>query len=415
MFAFKKVNNICIKSRKLIKNNKKYISTLVSNKFAKKKHVNNNLFYCYNIKRNASDKAKLVLDKMKASYDAKQDIPTAFEEYFQEGKVSVRGALNLALYEEFDRDPKLYLLGEEVALYNGAYKISKGLWKKYGDERVIDTPITEMGFTGVGIGSALNGLHPIVEFMSFNFSMQAIDQIVNSAAKLKYMSGGKINCPITFRGCNGAAKAVAAQHSQCFAAWYSSVPGLKTGAIYDHIDARQMLKAYIRDPDPCLMLENEMLYGAKFDVTDDFFDPDYAPCEIGKIRVLQEGTDITIAGHGRMVQYMIEAAEILKNEDNVSVELINNLSLRPFDRFGLINSVKKTHRMVYVEEGWPHCGIASEVCAIMMESDAFDYLDAPVERVCGTDVPMPYCPVLETMVLPSTNDIVVAARRALKK
>eukprot|EP00490_Sorites_sp_Unknown_P022637 CAMPEP_0114672372 /NCGR_PEP_ID=MMETSP0191-20121206/42777_1 /TAXON_ID=126664 /ORGANISM="Sorites sp." /LENGTH=352 /DNA_ID=CAMNT_0001934519 /DNA_START=168 /DNA_END=1226 /DNA_ORIENTATION=- len=352
---------------------------------------------------------------MKASYDAKQDIPTAFEEYFQEGKVSVRGALNLALYEEFDRDPKLYLLGEEVALYNGAYKISKGLWKKYGDERVIDTPITEMGFTGVGIGSALNGLHPIVEFMSFNFSMQAIDQIVNSAAKLKYMSGGKINCPITFRGCNGAAKAVAAQHSQCFAAWYSSVPGLKTGAIYDHIDARQMLKAYIRDPDPCLMLENEMLYGAKFDVTDDFFDPDYAPCEIGKIRVLQEGTDITIAGHGRMVQYMIEAAEILKNEDNVSVELINNLSLRPFDRFGLINSVKKTHRMVYVEEGWPHCGIASEVCAIMMESDAFDYLDAPVERVCGTDVPMPYCPVLETMVLPSTNDIVVAARRALKK
>ena len=176
-----------------------------------------------------------------------------------------------------------------------------------------------------------------------------------------------------------------------------------------------MLKAYIRDPDPCLMLENEMMYGAKFDVTDDFFDPDYPLCEIGKIRVLQEGTDITIAGHGRMVQYMIEAAEILKNEDNVSVELINNLSLRPFDRFGLINSVKKTHRMVYVEEGWPHCGIASEVCAIMMESDAFDYLDAPVERVCGTDVPMPYCPVLETMVLPSTNDIVVAARRALKK
>jgi len=351
---------------------------------------------------------------MRVAVDKNQSVPTAFTEYFSDGHVTVRGALNLTLYEEFERDPLLFLMGEEVAQYNGAYKISKGLWDKYGDSRVIDTPITEMGFTGVGIGAALNGLHPIVEFMSFNFSMQAIDQVVNSAGKLRYMSGGTINVPITFRGPNGAAKAVAAQHSQDFASWYSQCPGLKVTAVYDVDDARQLFKACIRDPDPCLLLENEMMYGAKFAVDDAWFDAaSYAPAQIGQARVMQSGSDLTIASHGRMVQFALEAAKELEAAHGVSVEVINNRTLRPFDRNTNIESVKKTHRLVYVEEGWPQCGVAAEVCAIMMESDAFDFLDAPVERVCGIDVPMPYCPNLEEMVLPSVKDIVAAAKRTL--
>lgn len=354
-----------------------------------------------------------LLKDMKSKAESNIEVPTAFTEYFTDGQVTVRGALNLALFEEFERNSKLFLLGEEVAQYNGAYKISKGLWNKYGDERVIDTPITEMGFTGVGIGAALNGLYPIVEFMSFNFSMQAIDQIVNSAGKLHYMSGGKISVPITFRGCNGAAKAVAAQHSQDFSSWYSSVPGLKVFAVYDHIDARECLAAAIRDPDPCVVLENEIMYGAKFAVNDEWFDPNHSIAQIGKARMMQNGNDITICSHARMVQFALEATKQLEN-DGYSVELINMRSLRPFDRDTLLNSVKKTNRLVYVEEGWPQCGIAAEACALVMESDAFDYLDAPVERVCGTDVPMPYCPSLEEMVLPSANDIYNAAKRALK-
>merc|ERR1719410_2095300 len=218
----------------------------------------NKLLSCRN-----RDFSNNVLEEMKIAIDRNESVPTAFTEYLGDGTVSVRGALNLTLYEEFERDPLLFLMGEEVAQYNGAYKISKGLWDKYGDHRVIDTPITEMGFTGVGIGAALNDLHPIVEFMSFNFSMQAIDQIVNSAGKLRYMSGGKINVPITFRGCNGAAKAVAAQHSQDFSSWYSQCPGLKVTTVYDAQDARELFKACIRDPDPCLLLENEMMYGEK--------------------------------------------------------------------------------------------------------------------------------------------------------
>lgn len=355
-----------------------------------------------------------IVSEMRVKAENNEEVPTAFTEFFTDGQVSVRGALNLVLFEEFERDSKLFLLGEEVAQYNGAYKISKGLWNKYGDERVIDTPITEMGFTGVGVGAALNGLHPIVEFMSFNFSMQAIDQIVNSAGKLHYMSGGKITVPITFRGCNGAAKAVAAQHSQDFSAWYSCVPGLKVYTIYDAIDARECLRAAIRDPDPCVVLENEIMYGAKFAVDEKWFDPEsIESAEIGKARLMQSGTDITIATHSRMVDFSLEATKMLEKE-GYSVEVLNMRALRPFDRDSLINSVKKTHRLVYVEEGWPHCGIASEACAIIMESDAFDYIDAPVERVCGIDVPMPYCPTLEEMVLPSANDIYKAAKRALK-
>jgi len=355
-----------------------------------------------------------VLEEMRIAIDKNESVPTAFTEYFSDGTVSVRGALNLTLYEEFERDPLLFLMGEEVAQYNGAYKISKGLWDKYGDSRVIDTPITEMGFTGVGIGAALNDLHPIVEFMSFNFSMQAIDQIVNSAGKLRYMSGGTINVPITFRGCNGAAKAVAAQHSQDFSSWYSQCPGLKVMTIYDAQDARECFKACIRDPDPCVLLENEMMYGEKMKVDDEWFNADTFPiAEIGKAKIVQTGSDITIASHSRMVQFVIEAATELERNYGVSVEIINNRSLRPFDRDTLIESVMKTNRLVYVEEGWPQCGVASEVMAIVMESKAFDYLDAPVARVTSTDTPMPYCPTLENMVLPTVKDIVNTCKRTL--
>jgi len=293
-------------------------------------------------------------------------------------------------------------------------KYQKDYGKKYGDERVIDTPITEMGFTGLGVGAALNGLCPIVEFMSFNFSLQAIDQIVNSAAKLHYMSGGTINVPITFRGTNGAAKAVAAQHSQDLSNWYSNVPGLKVYNIYDANDARECLKAAIRDPDPCIVLENEMMYGEKFAVTEDWFDENgITIAQFGKAKIMKTGKDITIASHSRMLRFVEEAAAILEKEDGVSVEIINNRCLRPFDRQCLIDSVTKTHRLVYVEEGWPQNSISAEACAIIMESDAFDYIDSPVERVCAIDVPMPYCPNLEKMVLPSAGGIVNAARRSL--
>jgi pyruvate dehydrogenase E1 component beta subunit len=351
---------------------------------------------------------------MKAAWEKDSNsVPTAYAEYFESGEVSVRGALNLVLYQEFERDDTTVLIGEEVAEYNGAYKISKGLWKKHGADRVIDTPITEMGFTGMGVGAALNGLRPIIEFMSFNFSMQAIDQIVNSAGKLLYMSGGRINVPICFRGCNGGAKSVAAQHSQDFSSWYSSVPGLKVFAIYDHIDAVECFRTCIRDEDPCVQLENEIMYGAKFPVDESFFTSDDT-ASIEKIRVMREGTDITLISHSRFMQYVLEAADILEKEDGVSVEVLNNRCLRPMDRESIIKSVKKTHRIVYCEEGWPQCGIGAEVAATLMESEAFDYLDAPFERVCGIDVPTPYCPNLEEMVLPSTQDIVNCARRALR-
>lgn len=326
--------------------------------------------------------------------------------------ITVREGLNSAMFEEFERDPAVCILGEEVAEYQGAYKISKGLLQKYGPDRVVDTPITEMGFTGIGVGAALYGVKPIIEFMSFNFAMQALDQIVNSAAKILYMSGGKINCPIVFRGTNGAAKGVGAQHSQDFSAWYASVPGLKVMTVYDAEDARGMLKAAIRDPDPCVVLENELLYGETFEVSEEVMDKDFT-IPIGKLKVMRPGTDMTIFTHGSMVGKGLQAAEILQKENGISCEVINLRSLRPLDREGIIASVKKTNRVITVEEGWPICGIGSELCATIMESDAFDYLDAPVQRVCATDVPMPYCVNLEDMVIAQTKDILAAARRLL--
>jgi pyruvate dehydrogenase E1 component beta subunit len=318
--------------------------------------------------------------------------------------ITVREALREAMAEEMRRDPNVFLMGEEVAQYQGAYKISQGLLDEFGPKRVIDTPITEHGFAGLGVGAGFAGLRPIVEFMTMNFAMQAIDQIVNSAAKTLYMSGGQMGCPIVFRGPNGAAARVAAQHSQNYAAWYAHVPGLKVIAPYFAADAKGLLKAAIRDPNPVIFLENEICYGRSFEVPklDDFVLP------IGKARVVREGTDVTLVSFSITMGLIIQAAEALAKE-GISAELIDLRSLRPLDTATVIESVKKTNRAVVVEEGWPICGISSEVATQVMEQ-AFDYLDAPVMRVTGKDVPMPYAANLEKLALPSLDEVIAAAK-----
>jgi pyruvate dehydrogenase E1 component beta subunit len=298
--------------------------------------------------------------------------------------------------------------------YQGAYKVTKGLWQKYGDRRVIDTPITESGFTGLAVGAALRGLRPVVEFMTWNFSMQAIDQIVNSAAKNLYMTGGAVNCPIVFRGPNGAAAGVGAQHSQCFAAWYASVPGLKVVAPYSAEDARGLLKAAIRDPNPVVVLENELMYGITFDVDDKAMSKDFV-IPIGKAKVEREGKDITIVSFSRAVGHSLAAAKRLADENGIQVEVINLRSIRPLDEATIVQSVKKTNRIVTVEEGWPHFGVGAEIAALIMESEAFDYLDAPLERVTGADVPMPYAENLEKAALPQIDDIINAVKRTVER
>lgn len=328
-------------------------------------------------------------------------------------EMTVRDALNSAMDEEMSRDTTVFLIGEEVGEYQGAYKISRGLFQKYGAERVVDTPITEMGFAGLAVGAAFAGLRPICEFMTWNFSMQAIDHVVNSAAKTFFMSGGKINVPIVFRGPNGAAAGVAAQHSQCFAAWYGSVPGLKVLAPYDVEDARGLLKAAIRDNNPVVFLENELMYGQSFPVTPEILDKDFT-LPLGKAKIMREGKDITITAFSRMVGVALQAAEELAKQ-GYSAEVINLRSIRPLDRDAIINSVKKTSRLVTIEEGWPQSGIGAEQAAIVMESEAFDYLDAPVERVTGVDVPMPYAKSLEALALPKVEDVLKASRRALHR
>eukprot|EP00597_Dinobryon_sp_UTEXLB2267_P012432 CAMPEP_0170117228 /NCGR_PEP_ID=MMETSP0020_2-20130122/12852_1 /TAXON_ID=98059 /ORGANISM="Dinobryon sp., Strain UTEXLB2267" /LENGTH=339 /DNA_ID=CAMNT_0010345721 /DNA_START=46 /DNA_END=1065 /DNA_ORIENTATION=- len=325
--------------------------------------------------------------------------------------VTVRDAINQAIDEEMARDEKVFVMGEEVAQYQGAYKITKGLWQKYGAKRVIDTPITEMGFAGIATGAAYQGLRPVCEFMTFNFSMQAIDQIVNSAAKQFYMTGGDITVPIVFRGPNGAASGVAAQHSQCFAAWYSSVPGLKVVAPWSSEDARGLMKAAIRDENPVVVLENEMLYGTAFPLSEAAKDLDFV-VPIGQAKVEREGKDVTIVTFSRMVGVSLDVAKTLEDE-GISVEVINLRTLRPLDRKTIIESVKKTHRVVTVEEGWPQSGVGSEIAALLMESEAFDFLDAPAERITGADVPMPYAIPLEKLALPQTDDIASAVRRAV--
>jgi pyruvate dehydrogenase E1 component beta subunit len=291
-----------------------------------------------------------------------------------------------------------------VAEYQGAYKVSQGLLEEFGAKRVIDTPITEHGFAGVGVGAAFYGLRPIVEFMTFNFAMQAIDQIINSAAKTRYMSGGQVSSPIVFRGPNGAAARVAAQHSQCYASWYAHIPGLKVVAPWSAADAKGLLKAAIRDPNPVIFLENEVLYGQSFEVPqgDDWIVP------IGKAKTVRPGRDVTIATFSISVGRALEAAEALAQE-GIEAEVIDLRSLRPLDAETVIASVKRTNRLVSVEEGWPVAGIGAELAAVMMEH-AFDWLDAPVARVCGADVPMPYAANLERLALPQVADIAAAAK-----
>eukprot|EP01041_Mallomonas_annulata_P007255 gene7255-14794_t len=328
-------------------------------------------------------------------------------------EITVRDAINQAIDEEMARDERVFVLGEEVAQYQGAYKITKGLFQKYGAKRVIDTPITEMGFAGLATGASYKGLRPVVEFMTFNFSMQAMDQVINSAAKQFYMSGGDCTAPIVFRGPNGAASGVAAQHSQCFAAWYSSVPGLKVVAPWSAEDYRGLTKAAIRDENPVIILENEMLYGVSFPLSDEAQSTDFV-IPFGKAKVEREGKDVTIVTFSRQVGVCLDVAKELESE-GISVEVINLRSLRPLDRDAIIKSVKKTNRLVSVEEGWPQCGIGAEIAAIVMETDAFDYLDAPVERVTGADVPMPYAIPLEKLALPQVDDVKNAVKRTLSR
>jgi len=324
--------------------------------------------------------------------------------------LTVRDAYNSALDEELARDPEVFIMGEEVAQYQGAYKITKGLWDKYGDGRVWDTPITEMGFAGLTTGAAMAGLKPICEFMTFNFSMQAIDHVVNSAAKTTYMSGGSLPIPIVFRGPNGAAAAVAAQHSQCFAAWYGSIPGLKVVTPYDVEDARGLLKAAVRDPNPVVCLENELMYGYEFTVDDSVLDVDFV-LPIGKAKIMQEGTDITIVSFSRHVGTCMEAAAMLA-EKGISAEVINLRSIRPLDRDTIIESVKKTGRLMSVEEGYPQHGVGAEIGALCVESEMFDYLDAPFQRVTASDIPLPYAAHLEALCLPQVADVVRVAERS---
>jgi pyruvate dehydrogenase E1 component beta subunit len=318
--------------------------------------------------------------------------------------ITVREALRDAIAEEMRRDESVFLLGEEVGEYQGAYKVSQGLLQEFGPRRVIDTPITEQGFAGLGVGAGFAGLRPIVEFMTFNFAMQAIDQIVNSAAKTRYMSGGQMSCPIVFRGPNGIAARVAAQHSQCYASWYAHCPGLKVVTPYTGADHKGLLKAAIRDPNPIVFLEHELVYGESFAVPDD---PEFI-VPIGKARVARRGQHVTITAFSRMVKLAMQAAEELEKA-GISAEVIDLRTLRPFDVATVVGSVKKTNRVVAVEEGWPFAGIGSEIAAIMMEQ-CFDWLDAPVKRVAGKDVPLPYAANLERLAVPQVEDIVAAAR-----
>ena len=323
-------------------------------------------------------------------------------------KITIREALRDAMAEEMRLDQNVFIMGEEVAEYQGAYKVTQGLLEEFGAKRVIDTPITEHGFAGIGIGAAFSGLKPIVEFMTFNFAMQAIDQIINSAAKTHYMSGGLISCPIVFRGPNGAAARVGAQHSQCYASWYAHVPGLKVIAPYSASDHKGLLKAAIRDPNPVIFLENEILYGDVDDISEEEFVD-----EIGKAKIVKQGKDVTIVTFSIQVKFALQAANELKKY-NIDAEVIDLRTIRPLDIEAIINSVKKTNRIITVEEGWHFSGIGSEISAQISEQ-AFDYLDAPVMRVTAKDVPLPYAQNLEKLALPSVADIVEKAKEVCYK
>ena len=319
-------------------------------------------------------------------------------------QMTVREALRGAMQEEMKNDPNVFIIGEEVGQYQGAYKVTQGLLDEFGPDRVIDSPITEHGFTGLAVGAAFAGLRPIVEFMTFNFALQAMDQIINSAAKTNYMSGGQVKCPIVFRGPNGAAARVAAQHSQNFAAAFSHIPGLKVVAPYSAEDSKGLLMTAIRDNNPLVFLENEILYGHSFDVPENV-----KPIPFGKAKTLIEGEDVTILAFSLQVKIALDAAEILQN-DGIKAEVIDLRTIRPLDEEAIINSVKKTNRLVVVEEGWAFCGVGASISSLVMKH-AFDYLDAPVEIVAGKDIPLPYAVNLEKLALPSVDDIVAAVKQ----
>ncbi|OXU17954.1 hypothetical protein TSAR_014271 [Trichomalopsis sarcophagae] len=325
--------------------------------------------------------------------------------------MTVRDALNSAMDEEMERDERVFILGEEVAQYDGAYKVTRGLYKKYGEKRVIDTPITESGFGGMAVGAAMAGLRPICEFMTFNFAMQAIDQIINSAAKTFYMSAGRVNVPIVFRGPNGAAAGVGAQHSQCFGAWYAHCPGLKVISPYNSEDCKGLLKSAIRDPDPVVFLENELLYGVQYPMSDEALSKEFV-LPIGKAKIERVGKHVTLVAHSKAVETALEAANELAGK-GIEAEVINLRSLRPLDINTIIQSVAKTNHVISVEQGWPSSGIGAEIAARIMESEAFYHLDAPVIRVTGVDCPMPYTKSLEIKALPVPADIVFAANKIL--
>jgi pyruvate dehydrogenase E1 component beta subunit len=337
-----------------------------------------------------------------------QAAPAAEEKtYDRHVTMTVREALRDAMAEEMRRDAAVFLMGEEVAQYQGAYKVSQGLLQEFGAKRVIDTPITEQGFAGMAVGAGFMGLRPIVEFMTFNFAMQAIDQIINSAAKTLYMSGGQMGCPIVFRGPNGAASRVAAQHSQCYASWYAHCPGLKVVSPWSAADAKGLLKSAIRDPNPIIFLENEIMYGQSFQVPED---PDFT-VPIGKAKIERAGRHVTITAFSVMVGKALAAADELA-KDGIEAEVINLRTIRPLDVETITASVRKTNRLVSVEEGWPFAGIGAELAAQMMDH-AFDHLDAPVKRVCGLDIPLPYAANLEKLSLPQAPDIAAAAKAVL--
>jgi pyruvate dehydrogenase E1 component beta subunit len=322
--------------------------------------------------------------------------------------MTVREALRDAMAEEMERDASVFVMGEEVAEYQGAYKVTQGLLERFGAARVIDTPITEHGFAGLGVGAAFMGLRPIVEFMTMNFAMQAIDHIINSAAKTLYMSGGTLQCPIVFRGPNGAASRVGAQHSQCYASWYAHVPGLKVVAPYTASDAKALLKSAIRDPNPVVFLEHELLYGVSFEGVATAEEDRCLP--IGKAAVVRPGSDLTIVSFSMGMRYALGAAEVLASDHGLEAEVIDLRSLRPFDMETLLESLAKTHRLMTVEEGWPYAGIGSEIAARVME-EGFDWLDAPVLRVTAEDVPLPYAANLERLALPDISRVVSCALR----
>ncbi|NPD66490.1 pyruvate dehydrogenase complex E1 component subunit beta [Lichenicola cladoniae] len=353
----------------------------------------------------ADSGAKEIADRASAEKTPELARPSPEREWGETKPTSVREALRDAMALEMRADDDVFLIGEEVAEYQGAYKVSQGLLEEFGARRVIDTPITEHGFTGMAVGAALTGLKPIVEFMTFNFAMQAIDQIINSAAKTLYMSGGQMGCPIVFRGPNGAASRVGAQHSQCYASWYAHVPGLKVVAPYSAADAKGLLRAAIRDPNPIIFLENEILYGQSFECPTD---PDFI-LPIGKAKIEREGTDVTIVAFSIMVGVALKAAEILA-EQGIKAEVINLRTIRPLDTATIIESVKKTSRLVTVEEGWPFSGIGAEVAMQVIEH-AFDWLDAPPVRVHGLDVPLPYAANLEKLALPQPDWVVNAVKK----